>query len=189
MSRNTKQTGNETPAQNKLQEEIIKQTKFVLKLTEMRNARLTIDEAQRQLEETTKNQKSNKQKLNRLIGNATRLRKKKKWKNWFLICQRRVIRVNTKRVKQFTNKRPGWPALEDSSPYLHKAIAAIATADSGANFWRRTKNLNAFLTLDDVRDCLIKDGYEQICFVPEISTNTSRFRSTKKTCKNCSCKE
>ena len=78
MSRNTKQTGNETPAQNKLQEEIIKQTKFVLKLTEMRNARLTSDETQRQLEETTKNQKSNKQKLNRLIGNATCLRKKKK---------------------------------------------------------------------------------------------------------------
>ena len=72
MSNNIKQTAYETPAQCNLEEGIKKQSEFVLKLTEMKNAGLANDETRRQLEETTKNLKSNKQKLNRLIDDATR---------------------------------------------------------------------------------------------------------------------
>ena len=43
---------------------------------------------------------------------------------------------------------------------MHKAIIAIATAGAGADSRRRTRNLNACLTLDDLRDYLMKDGYE-----------------------------
>ena len=65
---------------------------------------------------------------------------------------------NSKRIKQFTNKRPARPSVKDSYPDLHKAIGAIPTAGAGVDSWRGTENLNACLTLDDLRDCLMKDG-------------------------------
>ena len=40
---------------------------------------------------------------------------------------------NSKRLKQFRNKRPGSPALEDSYTDLHKSTIAIATARAGAD--------------------------------------------------------
>ena len=55
-----------------MEEEIKKQTEFALNLTEMKNAGLANDEIRKQLEETTKNLMSNKQKLNRLINDAAR---------------------------------------------------------------------------------------------------------------------
>ena len=46
-----------------------------MKLTEMKNAGLANDEIRKQLEETTKNLKSKKQKLERLKNDAARQRK------------------------------------------------------------------------------------------------------------------
>ena len=57
-----------------------KQTELVLTLMEIKNAGLANDEIPRQLAETTKNLKSNEQKLPRLIDDAAHQRKRKKWK-------------------------------------------------------------------------------------------------------------
>ena len=50
-----------------MEEETKKQTEFAMKLTEMKNAGLANDEIRKQLEETTNNLTSNKQKFNRSI--------------------------------------------------------------------------------------------------------------------------
>ena len=49
-----------------------------MKLSGMKNAGLANDEIRKQLEETTKNLTSNKQKLNRLINDAARQRERRK---------------------------------------------------------------------------------------------------------------
>ena len=58
---------------------------------------------------------------------------------------------NNKCLKQFTHNKPGRLALEDSYPNLNKAIIAIDTAGAGTFSGRRTENLSASLTLDDIR--------------------------------------
>ena len=67
---------------------------------------------------------------------------------------------SNKHLKQFTQNRPGKPALKDSYPNFHKTIVAIVTAGAEADSWKLTENLNACFTIDDLRDCLMKDGYE-----------------------------
>ena len=131
-----------------------------MKLTEMKNAGLANDEIRKQLEEATKNLTSNKQKLNRLINDAARQRKRRKEMKDLISDLSKESHENNQRLKQFTHNRLGSPALEDSYPNLHKAIVAIATAGAGADPRRRTENLNACLTLDNLQDCLMKDGYE-----------------------------
>ena len=58
--------------------EIGKQTEFAVKLTEMKNAGLANGEIWKQLEETTKNLNSKKQKLERLKNDAAHQRKQRK---------------------------------------------------------------------------------------------------------------
>ena len=132
-----------------------------MKLTEMKNAGLANDEIWEQLEETAKNLTSNKQKLNRLINDAARQRKRRKEMKDLISDLSKESHENNKPLKQFTHNRPGRPVLGGSYSNLHKAIVAIATAGAGAESLRRTENLNVCLTLDDLRDGLMKDGYEQ----------------------------
>ena len=128
-----------------------------MKLTEMKNAGLANDEIRKQLEETTNNLTSNKQKFNRSIMMLqVKEKEEKKWKILFL----KERHESNKRLKQFTQNRPEKPALKDSYPDLHKIIVAIVTAGAEADSRQRTENLNACLTLDDLRNCLMKDGYE-----------------------------
>ena len=58
---------------------------------------------------------------------------------------------NSKRLKQFTHNKPGRLALEDSYPNLNKAIVVIDTSGAGIYSGRRTEDLSASLTLDDIR--------------------------------------
>ena len=132
-----------------------------MKLTEIKDAGLANDEIRKQLEETATNLKSNKQRLSRLINDAARQSKRRKEMKYLISDLSKQSHENNKRLKQFTHNRPGKPALEVHCLNLHKAIVAIATAGAGANSGRRTENLDACVTLDDLRDCLIKDGYER----------------------------
>ena len=131
-----------------------------MKLTEMKNAGLANDEIRKQLEETTKNLKSKKQKLERLKNDAARQRKRRKEMKDLAADLSKGSHENSKRLRKFTHDKRRRPALEDSYRDLHKSIVAIATAGAGVDSRRLTENLNACLTHDDLRDCLIKDGYE-----------------------------
>ena len=55
-----------------------KQAKFAMKLTKIKNAGLANDEIRKQLVEKTNNLTSKKQKLNGLINDAARQRKRRK---------------------------------------------------------------------------------------------------------------
>ena len=55
-----------------------KQAEFAMKLTKIKNAGLANDEIRKQLEEKTNNLTSKKQKLNGLINDAARQRKRRK---------------------------------------------------------------------------------------------------------------
>ena len=136
-----------------MEEEIKKHTEFAMKLTEMKNAGLTNDEVQKQLEETAKKSKSKKQKSERLKNDAARQRKQIKEMKDLVADLSKESHENTKRLRKFRHDKPGRPALEDSYPDLHKAIVAIATAGAGADSRRRTENLNACLALADLLDC------------------------------------
>ena len=104
-----------------------------MKLSGMKKVGLANDEIRKQLEETTKNLTSNKQKLNRLINDAARQRERRKEMKDLISDLPKESHKNKKGIKQFTHNRPGRPALEDSYSNLHKAIVAIATAGGGVN--------------------------------------------------------
>ena len=69
---------------------------------------------------------------------------------------------------------------------MNKTIVTIDTAGAGAYSGRNIKNLSASLTLDDLWDCLMKNGNEQVCFVTETATKVTRYNRRRKTWKKCS---
>ena len=83
-----------------------------MKFTEIKNAGLADDEIQQQLEKTSKNLMSNKQKLKRSINDAARQRKRRQ-KVKDLISD--ISMESHEKNKRLKHNRPGRPALED--PY------------------------------------------------------------------------
>ena len=114
-----------------------------MKLKEMKNAGLANYEIRKQLEETTKNLTSNREKLNRFINDAAHQRKRRKEMEDLKPDLSKKSHKNNKLLKEFTHNRPRRPPMEDSYPNLHKTIIAIATAGAGSDSRRRTENLNA----------------------------------------------
>ena len=98
--------------------------------------------------------------MERLKNDAARQRTRRKEMKDLVADLPKESHENSKGLRKFMHDKQGIPALEDSHPDLHKAIVAITTAGAGADSRRRTENLNVCLTLDDLRDYLIKDGYE-----------------------------
>lgn len=83
-----------------------------MKFTEIKNAGLANDEIQQQLEKTSKNLMSNKQKLKRSINDAARQRKRRQEVKDLISDTSKESHEKNKRLK---HNRPGRPALED--PY------------------------------------------------------------------------
>ena len=83
-----------------------------MKFTEIKNAGLANDEIQQQLEKTSKNLMSNKQKLKRSINDAACQRKRRQEVKDLISDISMESHEKNKRLK---HNRPGRPALED--PY------------------------------------------------------------------------
>ena len=130
-----------------------------MKLTEIKDAGLANDEILKQISETRMSHKQNHQKMNRLISDAARQRKRRSEKNEFVNELARESEENTKKLKRFMNAKAGRPPLENTYPDLHKVIVELATAGASADFRRRTDILNACMTLDDLTNALVKEGY------------------------------
>lgn len=126
----------------------------------MKHAGLANENIKRQINQTKWELKSNKQQLNRLLNDAERQRKRRIKRKQLISDLSKDSHENANKLRRDNHQNPGRPPLHDSFPELHHAIVKIATAGAGADFGRRTDILNACLTLDDLRNTLLKDGYE-----------------------------
>jgi len=146
-----------TPAQNKLQKEIV-----------ALNAELRALDCRSALGEKSEEDGDLKVKLNRkLQEKMSELRKKEKEQ-----ARQKQHRLTRKRkFEELCNKDPnlqkelkmqpahGRPSLEKSRPDLLSAIVDIATHGCAADERRRTENLRSVKTLDELTDALVHCGY------------------------------
>ena len=76
--------------------------------------------------------------MERLKNDAARQRTRRKETKDLVADLPKESHENSKGLRKFMHDKQGMPALEDSHPDLHKAIAAITTAGAGADSRRRT---------------------------------------------------
>lgn len=64
------------------------------------------------------------------------------------------------KLRKNNREQPGRPSLETDQPFLHEVILRLASAGAAADGRRRTEEIQACRTLDDLNEQLKKEGFE-----------------------------
>ena len=152
----------ETPAQNKIKEEINALKDRIVTLSQLKEAGLSNADNVKQLQAGRKTLKEKELKLKNLIADSVRQRKRRSEKSFLikeLSSESEQARI---KLQKFNNEAAGRPSLELTHPGLLDAIIQKAMAGAGADERRRSNILTSCDSLDGLLAGVKKLGVEDI---------------------------